>query len=324
MSCRVMNPEPLAALANAIESVLNCGYNFWGFEAPDNLFLELNDCRTIRLYDAIAIYRRLYALNVRAYNGRYRNHEIPMDEKAPAIDVDQHTVHHGPKYREHGFAVQPWHYHLAKLLDYWIYQTAEEAVYKDPLRLAVQEFRDCLYAFIIRNSPQYTDMRLEELRLPNVDETRKGVVYHINTIPGRAAAQKGHASYPEDFPRLRPGETFAAWRVGEDWEIETMLGEKAILARLDIIEKQEAGDCLREFRRMISFADEVSFDAEIARNQLRSLWTAHCLHHGLNVDTSRYDHDLLELWTKIKSSESIAACWSNYSSFDKFMCANLV
>ena len=32
-----------------------------------------------------------------------------------------------------------------------------------------------------------------------------------NTIPGEAAKAKGHASYPEDFPHLRPGESFTAW-----------------------------------------------------------------------------------------------------------------
>lgn len=40
MSCIVMNPEPTAALANAIESLLNSGYNFWGFEPRTVSFLS--------------------------------------------------------------------------------------------------------------------------------------------------------------------------------------------------------------------------------------------------------------------------------------------
>lgn len=63
-------------------------------------------------------------------------------------------------------------------------------------------------------------------------------MYRINTIPGKAAAIKGYASFPEDFPNLRPGEDFSAWKVGEDWEIETTLDGEALEKRLQIF-KQE-------------------------------------------------------------------------------------
>lgn len=108
MSCMVMKSEPLAALANAVETRLNCGYDFWGFEAPDSLYRELRDCKPLHLYYSTPIYRKLYALNVRAYNGRYEGHEEPGDEEAPDIDVNEYTVHRGPEYREHGFAVCSW------------------------------------------------------------------------------------------------------------------------------------------------------------------------------------------------------------------------
>ena len=64
-------------------------------------------------------------------------------------------------------------------------------------------------------------------------------MYRINTIPGEAAKTKGHASYPEDFPHLRPGESFTAWKAGEDWEIETTLGGKTLEVRLRAFAKQE-------------------------------------------------------------------------------------
>ena len=44
MSCFVMNPEPLAALANTIAMVLYGGYNACGFEAPKSLYDTLRDC----------------------------------------------------------------------------------------------------------------------------------------------------------------------------------------------------------------------------------------------------------------------------------------
>ena len=59
-------------------------------------------------------------------------------------------------------------------------------------------------------------------------------MYRINSIPGAAAREKGYASFPEDFPHLRPGEDFTAWRAGEDWEIETTLSGAALEERLRI------------------------------------------------------------------------------------------
>ena len=57
-------------------------------------------------------------------------------------------------------------------------------------------------------------------------------MFRINTIPGESARRKGYASYPQDFPHLVPGKDFVAWKVGEDFEIETTLGGKALEARL--------------------------------------------------------------------------------------------
>ena len=157
MSCFVMNSESLAALANAVETRLNCDYNFWGFDAPSSLYDALADCKTSCTYFAEDIYRKLYTVNVRAYNGRYADHEEPEDEEAPTIDGSKYVIQHPPEYREHGFAVRLWHFQLAKLLDCWLYQTAEDATFKAPLRLAMKEIRDNLYGFIVGNSPEYVD-----------------------------------------------------------------------------------------------------------------------------------------------------------------------
>lgn len=59
-------------------------------------------------------------------------------------------------------------------------------------------------------------------------------MYRINSIPGAAAREKGYASFPENFPHLRGGEDFTAWRAGEDWEIETTLSGAALEERLRI------------------------------------------------------------------------------------------
>lgn len=64
-------------------------------------------------------------------------------------------------------------------------------------------------------------------------------MYHINTIPGKATKAKGGASYPEDFLHQRPGEDFVAWKVGEDWEVETILDGEVLYQRLKMLEKEE-------------------------------------------------------------------------------------
>lgn len=320
MSCIVMKCEPLAALANAVEARLNCGYDFWGFDVPGSLYTALDDCRTIRLYEAEEIYRKLYVLNVKAYNERYKSHEEPLSEKIPVVDVSAYTVHHKPEYREHGFAVRPWHYHLASLLDFWLYQTLEGAVKDDPLRLAMRDFRDSLYGFIVQNSPPYTAVRRGDLPPAG----KREVVYYINTIPGEAAARKGHADFPEDFPHLRPGENFTVWRVGRGWEVETTLSGESLFARLKAIKEQESSERSPELQYIISFAEESRFEMEPAHSQLRSLWTAYCLHHNLDVDTSKYDHDLMDIWAQVSATEGDTAYWSDFDSFDAFMSADLV
>lgn len=149
-------------------------------------------------------------------------------------------------------------------------------------------------------------------------------MYWINTMPGRAMASKGHASFPEDFARLRPGETFTAWRVVRGWEIETTLDGKALIERLQAIEEQVSRERTQEFQYIISYAEEVCFEIEPAHSQLRSLWTAYCLHHNLDVDTSKYDHDLMDIWAQVSATEGDTAYWSDFDSFDAFMSANLV
>lgn len=56
-------------------------------------------------------------------------------------------------------------------------------------------------------------------------------MFKINTIPGQAAKKKGYARYPEDFPHLTHGSDLAAWRSGDDWEIETILVGQALVDR---------------------------------------------------------------------------------------------
>ena len=79
-----------------------------------------------------------------------------------------------------------------------------------------------------------------------------------------------------------------------------------------------------EMEYLKEFARQGCFDVEIIRDQFRCLWTAYCLCHGLDADTSGYDYDLKELWNATAEDEPETADWSDYDSFDNFMCKYLV
>ncbi len=66
------------------------------------------------------------------------------------------------------------------------------------------------------------------------------------------------------------------------------------------------------------FVRQGCFDGELSRDQLRCLWTAYCLHHRLDADTSGYDNDLKELWNPTTESEPETADGSDYDSFGNF------
>ena len=53
-----------------------------------------------------------------------------------------------------------------------------------------------------------------------------------------------------------------------------------------------------EMEYLKEFARQGCFDEELSRDQLRCLWTAYCLHHGLDADTSGYDNDMPYLFVK--------------------------
>lgn len=79
-----------------------------------------------------------------------------------------------------------------------------------------------------------------------------------------------------------------------------------------------------EMAAMKKFAGEESFEDEHTRDQLRALWTAYCLHHNLSADTFEYDCNLQELWDVVADTEPETADWSDFDSFENFMCMYFV
>lgn len=80
----------------------------------------------------------------------------------------------------------------------------------------------------------------------------------------------------------------------------------------------------REFNYLLSFVDEASFESALCCNQLCALWTAYCFHYDLNLDTATYDADMRKLWQRISKTGRCAPFWSDFESFEMFMCENMV
>ena len=79
-----------------------------------------------------------------------------------------------------------------------------------------------------------------------------------------------------------------------------------------------------EFEYMKQFIAEAFFDFENDCEQLRSLWTAYCIHCNLECDTARYDSDLRSLYEEIGRDTCGFGPWSSFSRFDEYMCRYLV
>ena len=156
MSCMMMTDQAHATLANTLEFILNSGFNRFGFDAPDSLFTALDDCKDVAgFYQAEKIFRRLYDLNARAYNGRYMDasHISPADfipdfPSVPPLVQDRQRENFHEK-------LLPWHYKLAKLVDCLIYQACEDATRNDPLLQALVDFKRVFFAFLVTNTDDY-------------------------------------------------------------------------------------------------------------------------------------------------------------------------
>lgn len=153
MSCFVMEPRAIAAIASNVSKLLNMGYEAWGFSAPDSLYDALSDCTDIaHFYQEEAIYKCLYEVNARAYAGRYNDPGIDTD--APKVDFCGLHIWEHVEYNGH-YIIMPWHYKFLKLVDCYNYQTSEDATRTDPLKKAMDELSHVLCAFIARNSDYY-------------------------------------------------------------------------------------------------------------------------------------------------------------------------
>lgn len=61
---------------------------------------------------------------------------------------------------------------------------------------------------------------------------------------------------------------------------------------------------IEEFGFILDFAKEMYFEFRAARQQLRSLWTAYCLHNDMECDTAKYDNDIRAIYNVVAKNKS--------------------
>ena len=106
--------------------------------------------------------------------------------------------------------------------------------------------------------------------------------------------------------------------------VRAMDGLTKALEKSNVLaEKKSKPDVGVEFDYILQFiAGEECLDGEVVQEQMRSLWTAYCLHANYDVDTAPYDNNMRELWNAVY--ENSANPFPDFDAFDTFMCKYLV
>ena len=164
MSCFIMNPDSIRRIGYTLAAILNaCKYRSCvSFDKTAATAAKLDrlfaDCDSpLYGYDPERISEALHGLNARAYAGRYRDPD--ECEFAPASTATRYNLRPAAGACN---TPQEWHYHLASLLDCYLYQVAEDATYHEPLREALEAFSASLTRGIVQHSESYNKFRWGE------------------------------------------------------------------------------------------------------------------------------------------------------------------
>jgi hypothetical protein len=171
MSCFIMRPESIWMLANTLESVLNAAHFSGELTITTSALMcapscaaAFADCKPSPILEGVyadQIADALWRINSAAYAGRYRR-DPQQEPLPPCVAGTGKSLYDRPVYGDHREQPQPWHYHLCRLLDCWLYQTDEDATRKDEKRVALQAFATALKSSLVTHSPEYNAGRWGE------------------------------------------------------------------------------------------------------------------------------------------------------------------
>lgn len=161
MSCHLLNIHKVAQLADFIASVCNHGFNYFGFDCPNELSSALSDCLSNGWISESRVFDKLIEHNLDAYMGRYTEYDrdslVPDMPDMPSLIKPKNSVYQenekgGGSWRT---VIHPWHYKALKLLQSYNYQLCEDATIDTPLYKALTELEHIIALFIVQNQPEY-------------------------------------------------------------------------------------------------------------------------------------------------------------------------
>ena len=144
MSCFILKEEIIAGIAEYIKALNDIGYDFFGYSIPHSLNAALD--LGYRSTSENTIFKKLYAFNVQAFNGRYGDDfncddiEIPKNYK---------TLFHPQEETP-----QPWEYQLLKHISCYLYQVSEDATVNTNLYKALKELEIVIEKNIVWRMPE--------------------------------------------------------------------------------------------------------------------------------------------------------------------------
>lgn len=153
MSCFLMNNETISQIADFTASVMNNGFDYFGFSGNDFLRIALRDCKRAGFYNEKEIYNLLYIENIKAVNGRYKDHSVsdfPEYKKLPPVYWPQEW-----NCEQQRANIKLWHFELLKKIDCYLYQCDEDVTAGSVLLSGMKELRSSLSDYVLFNNEFY-------------------------------------------------------------------------------------------------------------------------------------------------------------------------
>ncbi len=159
MSCFICSYTAIKTLAAAIATLYNSyAYQCTGISMPKSvrLLIKGNSLTDAHFFaDENKIAAALYAENVKAYDGRYKDHPctVPAPDFAAVEAVS--LVRLDNKWKNGRHTISEWYFRLLKLSEMYLYQINEDATADGRIYLAMRDFVIALRTAIAHNDPRY-------------------------------------------------------------------------------------------------------------------------------------------------------------------------
>ena len=152
MSSYMVYDKSISQIADLVASVLNGGYNSTALSANEELHKSFNDCRVAGFINRKKVFDKLFALNLAAVNGRYKE-----DEELTGKYTDE-SLWTKPTYNYHFICVAN-HFQMLKTLQCFIYQCEEDINHDSLIIQGLKGLEATIKDLLISSMDLYNDAK---------------------------------------------------------------------------------------------------------------------------------------------------------------------